>query len=63
MLIDYKIRESNITNHILKIRLINTYKNIPNHNESERLTLFTKFKEPRIRHDKIPDPFDFSEDS
>lgn len=62
-LIDYKITESNITNHIIKIRLINTYKNIPNHNESERLTLFTKFKEPRIRHDKIPDPFDFSEGS
>lgn len=27
------------------------------------MTLFTKFKEPRIRHDKIPDPFDFSEGS
>ena len=58
--INYSISESNITNHILKIHLIKKYKDDPSYNKSERLALYAKFKEPRIKHEHS-DPFDFSE--
>ena len=58
-LINYEIKGSNISNHLIKIRLLHINKSAEN-KTVERLPFHIKFKEPSIKHDKS-DPFDFSE--
>lgn len=57
--INYQTKGSNISNHILKIRLIYENKTMSYFDQSERLALYAKFKEPKISHNNY-DPFDFS---
>ena len=54
--IDYQIRGSNITNHIIKVHLkSNNTKSL-----GKRIPLIVKFIEPTIKHDE-EDPFDYSD--
>lgn len=62
-LIDYPLFGSNISNHIIKIRLEYTNNfNISNHNRSKRIPLYIKFKEPYINHDDKNDPFKYPDE-